>query len=93
MHTEVYGLSTQTTEYQAEARDRLHLPFDLISDSDLVLKKTLSIPTFTVEGIELYKRTTIIARNGIIEKVFYPVFPPDRNAMEVVQWLQENTGT
>lgn len=89
LNSEVYGLSTQTTDYQLEARQRLHLPFELLSDSALQLKSVLKIPTFTAAGMELYKRLTLIARDGHIEKVFYPVFPPERNADEVLSWLRD----
>mgnify|MGYP001266288001 FL=1 len=85
----VIGLSTQTTEYQREVRDRLHLPFQLLSDSTLRLRSTMRLPTFTVAGMELYKRLTLIAHEGRIEKIFYPVFPPDQNADEVLVWLAE----
>lgn len=90
LHTGVFGLSAQRSEYQREARDRLHLPFELLSDSGLQLKDALRLPTFTVAGMELYKRLTLITRDGHIEKVFYPVFPPDQNANEVLTWLREN---
>ncbi|MFA5522394.1 MAG: peroxiredoxin [Castellaniella sp.] len=83
----VYGLSTQTSEYQQEARDRLHLPFELLSDAGLDLKRLLALPTFTVEGVELYKRLTMIVEDGTITKVFYPVFPPDTQVREVLLWL------
>ncbi len=86
----VFGLSTQSTKYQTEAKQRLHLPFDLLSDFNFKLKEMLSLPTFEADGNELYKRITIIVKNNIIEKVFYPIFPPNLNAEEVVQWLQEN---
>lgn len=88
LNTAVFGLSTQTTDYQREARDRLHLPFEMLSDSGLRLKELLRLPTFVVSGMELYKRLTLIAEDGRIRKVFYPVFPPDRNAADVVSWLQ-----
>lgn len=88
LDTGVFGLSAQTTEYQREARDRLHLPFQLVSDSSLQLKSTLRLPTFTVAGMELFKRLTLIVEQGSIKKVFYPVFPPDRNADEVLAWLR-----
>jgi peroxiredoxin len=90
LHTGVFGLSAQRSEYQREARDRLHLPFELLSDSGLQLKDALRLPTFTVTGMELFKRLTLVTRDGHIEKVFYPVFPPDRNAGEVLTWLREN---
>jgi peroxiredoxin len=88
LSTGVFGLSAQNTEYQREARDRLHLPFELLSDSSLQLKSALRLPTFTAAGMELYKRLTLIARQGKIRKVFYPVFPPDRNADDVLAWLR-----
>ena len=89
----VFGLSTQSTDYQREAVERLHLPFPLLSDSDLTLTKLLRLPTFEFEpyGVEkstLLKRMAWIVRDGHIEKVFYPVFPPDRNAAEVLSWLR-----
>lgn len=85
----VFGLSTQqTTEYQREARDRLHLPFQLLSDSALLMKAALGLPTFRVAGMLLYKRLTLIAQDGQIRKLFYPVFPPDRNAHDVLAWLR-----
>ncbi len=90
LHTGVLGLSAQRSEYQREARDRLHLPFELLSDSGLQLKDALQLPTFTVAGMELFKRLTLVTCDGIIEKVFYPVFPPDQNADEVLTWLREN---
>jgi peroxiredoxin len=90
LHTGVFGLSTQSSAYQREARDRLHLPFELLSDSGLQLKDALRLPTFTFAGIELFKRLTLVTRDGHIEKVFYPVFPPDQNANEVLTWLRES---
>src|SRR5262245_40079506 len=89
----VFGLSAQDSEYQREVRDRLHLPFALLSDSSLRLKSTLRLPTFRVNGLELYKRLTLIIETGKIEKVFYPVFPPDKNADEVLNWLKQHAST
>lgn len=86
----VFGISTQTSEYQREARDRLHLPFQLLSDSALQLKAALQLPTFAVGGVELFKRMTLVVEDRRIRKVFYPVFPPDRNADEVLAWLRSN---
>ncbi|RLS40868.1 MAG: peroxiredoxin [Planctomycetota bacterium] len=83
----VFGLSTQSTEYQQEAVNRLHLPFNLLSDEGLLFTKALMLPTFEVEGRVLLKRLTFIIISGVIEKVFYPVFPPDGNAIEVLGWL------
>lgn len=85
----VYGISTQDTDYQREAVERLHLPFELLSDADLALAKALKLPTFSVDGMTLLKRVTFIAAGNRIEKVFYPVFPPDRNAGDVIAWLEE----
>jgi peroxiredoxin len=90
LHTGVFGLSAQTSECQREARDRLHLPFQLLSDNTLQLKSAMRLPTFAVAGMELFKRLTLITHDGRIEKVFYPVFPPDQNADEVLVWLWEN---
>jgi peroxiredoxin len=83
----VFGLSTQDTGYQREAVERLQLPFDLLSDERYALTQALRLPTFTMESVVLLKRLTLVVRDGRIEKVFYPVFPPDRNAEEVLDWL------
>lgn len=91
LHAKVFGLSAQDTNYQLEAKQRLHLPFELLSDSELALKALLNLPTFEAAGMELYKRLTLIVRNGFICKVFYPVFPPNENADQVILWLQSNT--
>jgi peroxiredoxin len=80
----VFGLSTQTTDYQQEAVERLHLPFELLSDVDLALARALRLPTFEAEGMTLLKRITLILIDGRVRKVFYPVFPPDKNAEEVI---------
>ena len=88
LRAEVFGLSTQDTDYQQEMAARLHLPFPVLSDADLRLATAMRLPTFQVAGLTLLKRLTWIARAGVIEKVFYPVFPPDRNAEEVVAWLR-----
>lgn len=85
---EVYGLSTQDTAYQREVVERLHLPFPVLSDAELNLTRALRLPTFEVEGVTLLKRLTLIVRGGRIEHVMYPVFPPDRNAEQVVAWLR-----
>lgn len=90
LNTLVFGLSTQSSAYQREACDRLHLPFELLSDEALQLKRALRLPTFTAGGMELYKRLTLIVEDARIAKVFYPVFPPDRNAGDVVAWLQNH---
>src|SRR5690606_37351222 len=84
----VIGLSTQDTPYQREAKERLQLPFQLLSDASLRLHDTLGLPTFSVDGATLYKRLVLVANEARIEKVFYPVFPPDRSAQQVLEWLQ-----
>ena len=84
---QVFGLSAQDTDYQREAVKRLHLPFELLSDAGLELARALKLPTFEVDGMKLIRRLTLIACDGAIEKVFYPVFPPDRNAGDVLAWL------
>lgn len=87
----VFGLSTQDTEEQQEAKERLHLPFELLSDAGLNFASALSLPTFEVEDKTLIKRVTVIAKNGTISKVFYPVFPPDQNAADVLDWLAKSS--
>ncbi len=86
--TYVFGLSTQDTAYQKEAADRLHLPFPLLSDEKLQFTRALDLPTFTVAGMQLIKRMVLVIDGGTITKVFYPVFPPDKSADEVVAWLR-----
>ena len=87
---QLYGLSTQDTAYQREAAERLHLPFAILSDADLALTKTMRLPTFAVDGMTLIKRMAWVIDNGVISHVFYPVFPPDRSAAEVVAWLSSS---
>ena len=84
----VYGLSAQDSACQREAVERLHLPFELLSDAGLELAGALNLPTFEVDGMKLIRRLTLIASDGVIAKVFYPVFPPDQNAEEVLSWLR-----
>ncbi len=86
----VYGLSAQATADQREARDRLHLPFELLSDEKLAFANALCLPVFEFGGMTLLKRLTLIVQEGGIEKVFYPVFPPDENPGQVIHWLSEN---
>lgn len=83
----IFGLSTQDTACQRGAVERLHLPYPLLSDEHLLLAKALSLPTFTTTGMTLLKRLTMVINDGVIEHVFYPVFPPDKNAAEVLAWL------
>jgi peroxiredoxin len=80
--------ATQTTEYQKEMTDRLNLPFTVLSDHDLTLTKALRLPTFIVDEQVLLKPLTMVVRRGVIDHVFYPVFPPDRHAEEVLAWVQ-----
>jgi peroxiredoxin len=84
----VAGLSAQSREDQVEFAERNHIPYPVISDEWLELERWLGLPTFDVEGLTLYKRLALIAERRRIVKVFYPVFPPDRNAEEVVAWLK-----
>jgi peroxiredoxin len=104
----VFGLSTQNSADQREAVGRLHLPFELLSDWELAFAKALKLPLFEVDGMKLIKRITLVVRDRqiagvpaiggakrgepVIEKVFYPVFPPDRNAGDVLDWLVANPG-
>jgi len=88
----VFGLSTQDTAYQREAACRLHLPFPLLSDAALRLTTALRLPVMLVEGRTLLKRMTLIVEAGIIARVFYPVFPPDQNAADVLRWLRAQRG-
>ncbi len=84
----LYGLSTQDTVYQREAVDRLHLPFEILSDATLELARALKLPTFEAAGMTLLKRMAWVIDDGTITKVFYPVFPPDKNAEEVIAYLR-----
>jgi peroxiredoxin len=90
LNTTVFGLSTQRTEYQKEAKDRLHLPFDLLSDEKLEFANMLSLPNMEVENMKLLKRVTLIFQDGKIVKYFYPVFPPDKNIDDVKSWIKSN---
>jgi peroxiredoxin len=86
--SQLFGLSTQMTDYQREAVERLHLPFAILSDAELALTRALKLPTFTVDGMTLIKRMAWVIDDGVITHVFYPVFPPDKSAEDVVAWLQ-----
>jgi len=86
----LFGLSTQDSAYQREAAERLHLPFAILSDEHFKLTNELRLPTFQTSGMRLLKRLTMVIHNGKIEHVFYPVFPPDQNASEVIAWLAAN---
>src|SRR5437870_2045567 len=80
----LFGLSTQDTDYQRELVERLHLPFEVLSDTDLRFTRALRLPTFSVDGMTLIKRLTLVLHEGMIEHVFYPIFPPDKHADEVM---------
>jgi peroxiredoxin len=88
----LFGLSTQDTGYQREAVERLHLPFPILSDAELTLARAIDLPTFTVAGMTLLKRMAWVIDDGVITKVFYPVFPPDKSAGEVIDWLKASRG-
>ena len=85
----LFGLSTQASDYQKEAADRLHLPFAILSDEKLSLSKAMNLPTFETNGMTLLKRFTTVIDDGLIKHIFYPVFPSDQNAADVVQWLSK----
>jgi len=87
----VFGLSSQDSAYQREAVERLHLPFAVLSDERLELARATKLPTFKVAGMTLLKRMALVIDDGIITKVFYPVFPPDKNAEEVIAWLRHGS--
>lgn len=87
---QLFGLSTQSTDYQQEAATRLQLPFALLSDANLSLQSQLNLPTMEVENNVLLKRITLIIDDGVISHVFYPVFPPDESAQTVINWLMNN---
>ena len=90
---EVFGVSTQDTSYQTEVVDRLELPFPLLSDSGLALTRALRLPTFEIAAQVLMKRLTLAVFEGLIEHVWYPVFPPDAHAHEVLAWLRGHVRT
>ncbi|HWM00103.1 MAG TPA: peroxiredoxin [Nocardioidaceae bacterium] len=88
----VAGLSTQDTAFQQELATRLHLPFPVLSDHDLALTRALRLPTFEAAGQTLLRRLTMVIHQGVVEYVFYPVFPPDGHAAEVLAWLSDRRG-
>jgi peroxiredoxin len=87
---EVFGLSTQDTPYQQELAARLQLPFAILSDASLELTRAWGLPVFEVAGEVLLRRLTLVIRDGLVEHVWYPVFPPDRHAEEVLAWLRSS---
>lgn len=89
---EVYGVSAQSPEEQKGFADRMHIPYELLSDSDFELTETLQLPTFEFQGRRYIKRLTVVVAGGRIEKVFYPVFPPDRNAEVVLEYVRGRRG-
>lgn len=90
LNCQVFGISTQTTEDQLEASQRLHLPFKLFSDAAFQFSEALRLPMFEVKGMHLLKRVTLIVKDAKIVKYFYPVFPPDKNIDDVLSWLRES---
>lgn len=86
----VFGLSAQPLAEQVEFAERERLPYPLLNDSGFALASTLKLPTFELDGRRYYRRLTLIARGGCVVKVFYPVFPPQENAANVVAWLRDN---
>jgi peroxiredoxin len=88
----IFGVSTQDTPYQQELKERIHLPYQILSDEKLELVKALKLPTFDWHGSSLIKRLTLAVEDGRIENVWYPVFPSDKNAGEVLEWLKSRTG-
>jgi peroxiredoxin len=89
--TGVFGLSAQDTDYQREVVDRLHLPFAMLSDTEFRLAAALRLPTFEAGGMTLFKRITLVIRDGVVEHAFYPVFPPGEHAREVLAWLRSTS--
>lgn len=85
----VFGVSTQPTAYQQEMAQRLHLPYEVLSDAEFQLTEALALPTFEAGGMRLLKRLTLLVHAGRIEACFYPVFPPDADAEHVLAWLRE----
>jgi len=86
----LFGLSTQDTDYQREAAQRLHLPFPILSDAELNFARNLHLPMFIAAGMTLLARMALVVEDGVIVKAFYPVFPPDKNAAEVIAWLRSS---
>ena len=86
----VYGVSSQDSDYQREVVERLSLPFSMLADPDLALAEALDLPTFNAGERRLYSRLTMIARDGRVEHAFYPIFPPDKHAQQVLAWLRAN---
>lgn len=90
LKVDVFGLSTQTTAYQQEMVQRLHVPFEVLSDAGFKLYEALQLPSFVVDDVRLLKRLTLIVHDRHIEHVFYPVFPPNESAEQVIAWLKSH---
>jgi peroxiredoxin len=90
LDAQVFGISSQPIEEQEEASERLHLPLELLNDSKFAISDAMNLPTFEYELSKYIKRITLIAKDGQIQKVFYPVFPPDKNVCEVINWIKQN---
>lgn len=88
LNAKVFGLSTQSSDDQLEAANRLHLPFGLLSDASFQFAQNLRLPMFEIDNMRLTKRVTLIAKDGKIQTYFYPVFPPDKNVEDVLAWLK-----
>jgi peroxiredoxin len=93
LQANVFGVSTQSTAFQREMVQRLRVPFEVLSDDHLRLTTALRLPTFRFDGMTLIKRLTLVVRDRTIEKVFYPVFPPEAHAAEVISWLKSHATT
>lgn len=93
LNVEVYGLSTQTSEYQQEMVKRLHLPFPVLSDSEFKFTLDLHLPTFEINDMKLLKRLTMIIKNGVIEAIHYPVFPSDSDPIWVINYLMNRNAS
>ena len=87
----IFGLSTQDTPYQTEVKERLKLPYDLLSDKDFVFVRSLKLPTFEWEGKEYVKRLSIAVEDGKIVEIWYPIFPPDISAHQVLEWVKKRS--
>lgn len=85
---QIYGVSSQSLEEQQETAERLHLPFELLNDSNLALAGALRLPTFEYDFARYTKRTTLVLKDGVIRKIYYPVFPPHLNPTNVIEWLK-----
>lgn len=90
MGISIYGISSQDTDYQKEFASRMNIPYEILSDKNFLLTDSLKLPTFQYNGTRLIKRLALYVEQGIIKKAFYPVFPPDRNADDILVWLKKS---